>query len=93
MRVETLQRYNQIAEGIRVLYANTRAGQSLGKSGNLDDDKHDLNWWRTRHKYTYNIEWSARCNAAGVGEKIGKRWQCMPGKYDPYLISNKDQIE
>lgn len=68
-------------------------GQSLGKSGNLDSTEHDLNWWRTRHKYTYNVEWSARCQAGQGGEKLGDKWQCMPGKYDPYLTTNKDQSQ
>lgn len=49
-------------------------GNSEGKS--------NLSWWRERHKYTYNVQWSARCNAARVGEKLGERWQCLPGRYD-----------
>ena len=38
----------------------------------------DLDWYMNRHKWTLNIEWSARCNAAGTGEKLGKedKWQC-----------------
>ena len=47
-----------------------------------DTQTQDLAWWRTKHKYTYNIEWSARCNAAWSGESLGDRWQCLPGKYD-----------
>lgn len=54
--------------------------KALVKAGNQDDGIHDLHWWRHQHKYTYNVEWSARCNAAGVGEKLGDRWQCMPGR-------------
>jgi hypothetical protein len=37
-----------------------------------------LDWWRDATKHTYNIEWSARCNAAGSGERIGDKWQCLP---------------
>ena len=47
-----------------------------------EDPETNLAWWRNRHKYTYNVQWSARCNAAGVGEKLGKKWQCLPGRYD-----------
>ena len=46
------------------------------------DVKEDLAWWRNSHKYTYNIEYSARCNAEHVGEQLDDRWQCMPGRYD-----------
>jgi hypothetical protein len=37
-----------------------------------------LDWWRDATKHTYNIEWSARCNAAKSGERLGDRWQCLP---------------
>jgi hypothetical protein len=37
-----------------------------------------LYWWRDATKHTYNIEWSARCNAAKSGERLGDRWQCLP---------------
>lgn len=37
-----------------------------------------LDWWRDATKHTYNIEWSARCNAAESGERSGDRWQCLP---------------
>lgn len=50
-----------------------------------DDVVQDMSWYRTKHKYTYNIEWSARCNAAKVGEQLGDKWQCLPGKYDPMM--------
>ena len=56
--------------------------KSIQLSGDQNDGKHDFSWWRDKHKYTYNIQWSARCNAAGTGEKLGDRWQCMPGRYD-----------
>ena len=45
----------------------------------------DMAWYRTKHRYTYNIEWSARCNAAKLGEKIGDKWQCLPEKDDPMM--------
>ena len=59
----------------------------IGENSTVRDDTtggsgHDLKWWRKTHKYTYNIEFSARCNAEKVGERIGDRWQCMPGRYD-----------
>jgi hypothetical protein len=57
--------------------------ESLSDKGNADPGVQDMTWYRTKHKYTHNIEWSARCNAAGVGEKLGDRWQCLPGRYDP----------
>ena len=61
------------------------AGQgSIVNSAAEQNVAYDLPWWRDQHKYTYNIEWSARCNAAQVGEKLGDRWQCMPGRYDAY---------
>ena len=69
-----------------LMYHHKVAGQkSIDLAGTKNDGKHDLQWWRNQHKYTYNVEWSARCNAAGVGEKLGDRWQCMPGKYDKNL--------
>jgi hypothetical protein len=37
-----------------------------------------LGWWRDTTKHTYNIEWSARCNAAESGKRLGDRWQCLP---------------
>lgn len=43
----------------------------------------DMAWYKQQHKYTYNINWSARCNAAQSGERIGNRWQCLPNKGDP----------
>ena len=55
---------------------------SIAEVSSQDDGVHELDWWRHQHKYTYNIEWSARCNAAKVGENVGDRWQCMPGRYD-----------
>ena len=56
--------------------------KTIRKAGEQSNVKQDLAWWRQKHKFTYNIEWSARCNAAGVGEKLGYRWQCLPGRYD-----------
>lgn len=56
--------------------------KSIVEAGTQNDGLHDLDWWRHQHKYTYNVEWSARCNAAGAGEQLGDRWQCMPGRYD-----------
>lgn len=44
--------------------------------------KQDLRWARSRHQYTYNVQWSARCNTAGVGEKLGSARQCLPSRYD-----------
>ncbi|KAK3683133.1 hypothetical protein LTR37_020520 [Vermiconidia calcicola] len=58
--------------------------QSILNSAAEQNGARDLPWWRGQHTYTYNIEWSARCNAGRVGEKIGDRWQCMPGTYDAY---------
>ncbi|KAI5358448.1 hypothetical protein Slin15195_G108970 [Septoria linicola] len=63
-------------------------GEKASSSEGKQDESvavQDLKWYRTRHRYTYNIEWSARCNAAGVGEKLGEKWQCLPGKYDPMM--------
>jgi hypothetical protein len=37
-----------------------------------------LDWWRDATKHTYNIEWSARCNAAESGTRSGDKWQCLP---------------
>lgn len=54
----------------------------IGSQGNGSVTRKDLDWWKDVHKYTYNIEWSARCNAAGVGEKLVEGWQCLPSKYD-----------
>jgi len=69
-----------------VMHHHKVAGQkSIGYVGNVDDGQHDLDWWRRVHKYTFNIQWSARCNAAGGGEKLGDRWQCLPGKYDKLI--------
>lgn len=66
-----------------VMHHHKVAGEkSINVAGTQNDGKYDLEWWRNQHKYTYNIEWSARCNAAGVGERLGNRWQCMPGRYD-----------
>lgn len=49
----------------------------------IDDGiKQDLRWASSRHQYTYNIQWSARCNVAGVGEKLGDMRQCLPSRYD-----------
>ncbi|KAK5169029.1 uncharacterized protein LTR77_006338 [Saxophila tyrrhenica] len=63
-----------------VMHHHKVEGQrSLLSEGTKGDGKHDLGWWRYRHKYTYNVEWSARCNAEHVGERVGDRWQCMPG--------------
>lgn len=47
-----------------------------------DDGIQDLRWAGRRHQYTYNIQWSAQCNAAGIGERLGSLWQCMPSQYD-----------
>lgn len=55
---------------------------AISTQGNGTVARKDLGWWRGAHKYTYNVEWSARCNAAGVGEKLAEGWQCLPGKYD-----------
>ncbi|GIZ49761.1 hypothetical protein CKM354_001278800 [Cercospora kikuchii] len=55
---------------------------SSGKEALAGNDgiAQDMAWYRTKQKYTYNIEWSARCNAIGAGEKVGERWQCLPGQ-------------
>lgn len=59
------------------------AGQKrLDDAGVLTDGKHDLDWWRDSHKYSYNIRWSARCNALQVGERVGNRTQCLPTRFD-----------
>lgn len=53
----------------------------INEAGNRSSQ--GLEWYKQHHKYSYNIEWSARCNAAEVGERIGDRWQCLPNKDDP----------
>ncbi|CAK1368323.1 hypothetical protein CB0940_11015 [Cercospora beticola] len=57
---------------------------SSGKEASAGNDGavQNMVWYRKKHKYTYNIEWSARCNAIGAGEKVGERWQCLPGQGD-----------
>lgn len=40
--------------------------------------RESLDWWRDATKHTYNVEWSARCNAAQSGKRLGDRWQCLP---------------
>ena len=57
----------------------------IDRQGNGSVQRKDLEWWRGVHKYTYNVEWSARCNAAKAGEKLGERWQCLPGKHDDLI--------
>jgi hypothetical protein len=66
--------------------------KSIGRPGSFRSDQgltwwqrslnwykgHGLEWWRDATKHTYNIEWSARCNAAESGERSGDRWQCLP---------------
>lgn len=66
--------------------------KSIGRPGSFGDTEgpvwwerilnrykgEDLDWWRKATKHTYNIEWSARCNAAESGERSGDRWQCLP---------------
>lgn len=72
-----------VAPAPGVMHHHKVDGQrSLSGNGNKNDGKHDLGWWRYKHKYTYNIDWSARCNAERVGERIGDKWQCMPGLHD-----------
>ena len=56
--------------------------ETIRLAGEGRGEKEDLSWWQKRHKFTYNIEYSARCNALQVGEKLGERWQCLPGRYD-----------
>ena len=62
-------------------------GRAITDNGEDKNDtrKRDLAWWEMRHKYTYNVEWSARCNAARSGESPGDRWQCLPGKFDDIM--------
>lgn len=57
----------------------------IGTQGNGSVARKDLDWWKGVHKYTYNIEWSARCNAAAIGEKLKEAWQCLPGRYDDLI--------
>lgn len=41
-------------------------------------DDEGLDWWRNATKYTYNVEWSARCNAGESGDRLNDKWQCLP---------------
>lgn len=54
--------------------------RAISSSGG--DELQDMTWYESKHKYTFNIEWSARCNAAHVGENVSDRWQCLPNKDD-----------
>ncbi|KAI7153763.1 hypothetical protein KC349_g8146 [Hortaea werneckii] len=54
--------------------------KSIGVEGEVVPQ--DLAWYQNQHMWTFNIEWSARCNAAGTGEKVSGRRRCMPGLYD-----------
>ena len=66
-----------------VMHHHKVQGQSsIGRIGDERHERHDLTWWRTQRKYTFNLGLSARCNAAGVGERLGPEWQCLPGEYD-----------
>ena len=56
--------------------------ETIRLAGEGKGEKEDISWWRKRHKFTYNVEFSARCNALHAGEKLGDRWQCLPGRYD-----------
>ena len=55
--------------------------KKIGVVGEEDRD-HSTAWPVHRHRYTFNIQYSARCNAEGVGEWNGERRQCLPSKYD-----------
>jgi GR25 family glycosyltransferase involved in LPS biosynthesis len=55
------------------------------EEGRKEEVAKDLKWYMRRHKWTYNIEWSARCNALEVGEGLEKGWSCGPGKYDEMM--------
>ena len=56
--------------------------ETIRLAGEDKGEKEDLSWWRKRHKFTYNVEYSARCNALQAGEKLQDLWQCLPGRYD-----------
>ena len=57
----------------------------IGEPGAAPSGRETLNWWRTSHKYTYNVEWSARCNALQSGDQVGNKWQCLPGESDDHV--------
>ena len=59
--------------------------RSLSTKAHQEDGPQDMSWYMNQHKYTFNIEWSARCNAAGLGEKLGDKWQCLPNVHDPIM--------
>jgi hypothetical protein len=53
--------------------------------GRREEVDRGLDWYMGKHKWTFNIAWSARCNALGVGEKVKEGWRCGPGKYDEMM--------
>ncbi|KAK5721845.1 hypothetical protein LTR15_006438 [Elasticomyces elasticus] len=74
-------RHNCIAPVPELFHHQTVLGErKIGEKG--DDVIQDLDWYKGKHKFTYNVQWSARCNALGVGEHLVGGWQCLPGKYD-----------
>lgn len=42
----------------------------------------DLEWWHGQHKFTHNIQHSARCNVGQSGKKVEGLWQCLPNVDD-----------
>ncbi|WPH01363.1 Hypothetical protein R9X50_00420500 [Acrodontium crateriforme] len=57
----------------------------IGEPGAIPAGKEDLAWWRASHKYTYNVEWSARCNAMESGDLVDGKWQCLPAEGDDHI--------
>lgn len=53
-----------------------------GPVAHATGEKQGLEWWQDKHKYTYNVQWGARCNAGQAGEKLETGCRCLPAQFD-----------